>query len=96
MLLTLDDQILNLNHVSRVSIKSYGEAHFKVIAEYAPQMYIPRTEYEGSSLKEFIVELYQGSKEECQGFIRNLAVVWQSTKRNIVTVKEIRDSVGKF
>ena len=96
MLLTLEDQILNMNHVSRVSIRSQGIETFGVIAEYAPPLYTPRTEREGPRRTEFTVELYQGSKAECQDFIGKLATVWHSAKRNIVTAKEIRGSVGKF
>lgn len=95
MLLTLEDQILNMNHVSRVSIRSRGVETFVVVAEYAPPMYTPRTERESPRRSEFTVDLYQGSNEECKAFINTLATVWQSN-RPIVSVKELRDSVGKF
>ena len=105
MLLTLDDQILNLDNVSRVFIKETrsarqphgGEAekNAHVIVEYAQPIYFPGTTHETPRLKEFAVELYRGSKEECQNFIKNLASVWQSD-RKIVSVKDIRNSVGKF
>ena len=93
MLLTLEDQILNMNHVSRVSISSRGVETYVVVAEYAPPMYTPRTEHERSRRKEFTADLYKGSKEECQDFIEKLAAVWQDSRRSIVAVKEIRDSV---
>ena len=96
MLLTLEDQILNMNHVSRVCIKRLGTETYGVVAEYAPPMYTPRTDREGPRRSEFTVELHRGSNEECEDFISKLAAVWQAPKRNIVTVKEIRDSVGKF
>ena len=89
MLLTLEDQILNLNHVSRVSIRSQGAETFGVVADYAPPMYTPQTERESSRRTYFTVELYRGSKEECQAFIEKLAAVWQAPKPNIVTVKDL-------
>ena len=92
MLLTLEDQILNMNHVSRVSIRSRGVETFVVVAEYAPPMYTPRTERESPRRSEFTVDLYEGSKAECQDFIAKLALVWQDSKRSIVALKQIRDS----
>ena len=90
MLLTLEDQILNMNHVSRVHIKRQGTETYGVVAEYAPPMYTPRTESEGSRRSEFTVELHRGSKEECQLFIKTLATLWQSDLK-IIPVQDIED-----
>lgn len=65
MLLTLEGQILNMDHVSRVRINRQGAETYVVVAEYAPPMYTPRTERASSRRREFTVELYRGSKEEC-------------------------------
>ena len=90
MLLTLEDQILNMNHVSRVSIRSRGVETFVVVAEYAPPMYTPRTERESPRRREFTVDLHQGSEEECQLFIKTLATLWQSDLK-IIPVQDIED-----
>ena len=86
MFIVSEDTILNMDNVSRVFIETRGMGGPRVMAEYAPPT--TRREKDNSSLKEFHIELYRGSKETCKQFLVGLNAMLESDSKS-VTIKSI-------